>query len=166
MTARSVVVAVDSSAHSKAAFEFFIANVWRPDDQVVITHIPEVPHLPTFSLKHGIAPPVEEWRKALQGQIDKVRKLEADYEAECIGKKCHFKILASDLEQIHYKTKGEHFKSPGEGIIAVSEAENADLVVMGTRGLDRIRRTLLGSVSDYVVRHSKVPVMVCPHHHS
>ncbi len=64
--------------------------------------------------------------------------------------------------QTHYKVKGEHFKNPGEGIMAVVESENANLIVMGTRGLDMIRRTLLGSVSDYVIRHSNVPVLVCP----
>ena len=44
----------------------------------------------------------------------------------------------------------------------IAENEHANLVVMGTRGLDVIRRTLIGSVSDYVVRHSKVPVLICP----
>ena len=59
----------------------------------------------------------------------------------------------------------ESQKSPGEGIISVAEAENADLIVMGTRGLDVVRRTLLGSVSDYVVRHAHVPVLICPGPH-
>lgn len=53
-------------------------------------------------------------------------------------------------------------KAPGQGIIQVAEEEGANMIVMGTRGLDMIRRTLLGSVSDYVVRHSRVPVLVCP----
>jgi len=29
-------------------------------------------------------------------------------------------------------------------------------------GLSAIRRTFLGSVSDYVIHHSKVPVLICP----
>jgi nucleotide-binding universal stress UspA family protein len=48
----------------------------------------------------------------------------------------------------------------GQGIVAAAEAEGADLVIVGTRGLDRAGRFLLGSVSDYVVYHSSVPVMV------
>ena len=56
----------------------------------------------------------------------------------------------------------EQHKNPGEGIMSVAESDGAALIVMGTRGLDPIRRTLLGSVSDYVVRHSRVPVLVCP----
>lgn len=64
--------------------------------------------------------------------------------------------------QVSYRTHLEHHKSPGEGIVAVAEHEKANLIVMGTRGLDVIRRTLLGSVSDYVLRHSRIPVLVCP----
>jgi nucleotide-binding universal stress UspA family protein len=48
----------------------------------------------------------------------------------------------------------------GQGIVAAAEAEGADLVIVGTRGMDRAGRFLLGSVSDYVVYHSTVPVMV------
>jgi nucleotide-binding universal stress UspA family protein len=49
---------------------------------------------------------------------------------------------------------------PGPGIVAAAEAEKADLVVVGTRGLGRAGRFLLGSVSDYVVYHSSCAVLV------
>jgi len=49
---------------------------------------------------------------------------------------------------------------PGEAIVAAAESEGADLVVVGTHGRSVIGRLLLGSVSEYVVRHSRVPVMV------
>ena len=48
----------------------------------------------------------------------------------------------------------------GQGIVAAAEAERADLIVVGTRGLDRTGRFLLGSVSDYVVYNSNCPVLV------
>jgi hypothetical protein len=35
------------------------------------------------------------------------------------------------------------------------------LIVIGTRGLGKIRRTFLGSVSDFVVHHADMPVLVC-----
>ena len=49
---------------------------------------------------------------------------------------------------------------PGQSIVSAAEAENADLVVVGTRALDRAGRFLLGSVSDYVVNHSTCPVLI------
>ena len=49
---------------------------------------------------------------------------------------------------------------PGKSIVAAAEAERADLIVVGTRGLARAGRWLLGSVSDYVVHHAGSPVLV------
>ena len=56
---------------------------------------------------------------------------------------------------------------PEEGIITVAEeivslAEEigAGLIVVGSRGLGGIRRALIGSVSDSVVRHAHCPVLV------
>jgi nucleotide-binding universal stress UspA family protein len=49
---------------------------------------------------------------------------------------------------------------PGDSIAAAAEAENADLVVVGTRGRSGAERMLLGSVSDHVVRHAECPVLV------
>ncbi len=47
-----------------------------------------------------------------------------------------------------------------EAIIRLSEALGAGLIVMGSRGLGGLKRALLGSVSDSVVRHAHCPVMV------
>lgn len=43
---------------------------------------------------------------------------------------------------------------PLERILAEGEAFRADLIAMGSRGLGPVGRTLLGSVSDHVVRHA------------
>ena len=45
-------------------------------------------------------------------------------------------------------------------IVALAEELQADLIVMGSRGLGRVRRALMGSVSDSVVRHAHCPVLV------
>jgi len=49
---------------------------------------------------------------------------------------------------------------PGEAIVAAADAEDADLIVVGSHGRSGVSRFLIGSVSDYVVRHSHCPVMV------
>jgi nucleotide-binding universal stress UspA family protein len=45
-------------------------------------------------------------------------------------------------------------------IVALAEELRAGLIVMGTRGLGGVRRALMGSVSDSVVRHAHCPVLV------
>src|SRR5215212_9174751 len=47
-----------------------------------------------------------------------------------------------------------------EEIVGLADELDAGLVVVGSRGLGRIRRTVAGSVSESVFRHAHCPVMV------
>ena len=49
---------------------------------------------------------------------------------------------------------------PDEEIVALGEEIGVGLIVVGSRGLGGIRRALMGSVSDSVVRHAHCPVLV------
>ena len=49
---------------------------------------------------------------------------------------------------------------PGSGILAVADAEGADLIIVGSHARGTVGRHLLGSVSDYVVHHAACPVLV------
>ncbi|AEH61268.1 UspA domain protein [Methanosalsum zhilinae DSM 4017] len=51
---------------------------------------------------------------------------------------------------------------PPEQITAYAHGNNMDLIVMGTLGRTGIDRFLIGSVSENVIRHSKVKVLVVP----
>jgi nucleotide-binding universal stress UspA family protein len=42
----------------------------------------------------------------------------------------------------------------------VSEEIGAGLIIMGSRGLGDVRRGLMGSVSDSLVRHAHCPVLI------
>ena len=57
---------------------------------------------------------------------------------------------------------GTHLRM-GQGaleIVALAEELGVGLIVMGSRGLGGMRRALMGSVSDSVVRHAHCPVLV------
>lgn len=49
---------------------------------------------------------------------------------------------------------------PGDRICEVAEKLGVDTVVIGSRGHSMLEKVFLGSVSDYVVRHCSVPVVV------
>ncbi|XP_041347709.1 universal stress protein Slr1101-like [Gigantopelta aegis] len=55
----------------------------------------------------------------------------------------------------------------GRAVCEFDNKVNANYIVTGTRGLGKVRRTLIGSVSDYIIHHSHSPVVVCrpPVHH-
>ena len=64
--------------------------------------------------------------------------------------------------QIKYSVFIETKGKPGEVICKLVKEKNAVMVVMGSRGLGTIRRTILGSVSQYCIDHAHVPVTVIP----
>jgi nucleotide-binding universal stress UspA family protein len=49
---------------------------------------------------------------------------------------------------------------PGPALCSFAEEVAADTIVLGTRGRGRVKRALLGSVADYVVRNAACPVLV------
>lgn len=65
----------------------------------------------------------------------------------------------------------EHFKKPGElitkcmtgdpakEVVKYAEAVGINMIIMGTHGKHGLDRSLFGSVSDMVLRYSKVPVL-------
>jgi Universal stress protein UspA and related nucleotide-binding proteins len=51
---------------------------------------------------------------------------------------------------------------PLEGILAQARESNADLIVMGTHGRSGVRRLVIGSVTESVMRKAEVPVIAVP----
>ena len=49
---------------------------------------------------------------------------------------------------------------PGPAIVEAAESEAVDMIVVGTRGRNRVERFVLGSVSDHVVRTAPCPVLI------
>ena len=50
---------------------------------------------------------------------------------------------------------------PDREVVHLSEGDRGPgLIIMGSRGLGGVRRALMGSVSDCVVRHAHCPVLI------
>lgn len=56
------------------------------------------------------------------------------------------------------------YGDPGKIIVEFAEEGNYDLIVMGSRGLNALSRVMLGSVSNKVLNHSKVSVLIVKNH--
>ncbi len=57
------------------------------------------------------------------------------------------------LDVIEYGEKGST-------IVSFAHSNNFDLIVIGSRGMGRIKEVFLGSTSNYVLHSSKIPVMI------
>jgi len=147
--ARKVLVAVDGSSNAEKAFQFYLDNIYKADDVVNLVYVTTTPHLPAISLESPMSFPTQEWQTKLSKQIEENQKVLEQFEAICESRKI--------TKKAHLVTG-----SPGEKICDVSANEHVSFIVMGSRGLNALRRTFTGSVSDYVLRHSHVPVTVVP----
>ena len=69
---------------------------------------------------------------------------------------------AKRIEESGGTVKETHLREgrADEEIVELAEKIGAGLIVMGSRGHSRLRRALLGSVSDAVVRHAHCPVTI------
>jgi nucleotide-binding universal stress UspA family protein len=75
------------------------------------------------------------------------------------------KNVLNEAEEIFsdFKGKFETIHKTGDvadEIVKFAEEGDYDLLIMGSRGLGAFSRTLLGSVSDKVIHHVKISVMI------
>ena len=71
-------------------------------------------------------------------------------------------VLVKRIEDAGSASAQAHLSEgvPAAEIVALGEEIGAGLIVVGSRGLGGVRRALMGSVSDSVVRHAHCPVLV------
>jgi nucleotide-binding universal stress UspA family protein len=55
--------------------------------------------------------------------------------------------------------------NPAEKILTFAEDNNLDMIIVGSLGKSGYERILLGSVSEKVIRHAKIPVLVVRERH-
>jgi len=63
---------------------------------------------------------------------------------------------AAGMETESIVLKGD----PAEKIVNFAEEQNVDMIIVGSLGKGKFERLVIGSVSEKVVRHAKVPVLV------
>jgi nucleotide-binding universal stress UspA family protein len=132
-----ILLATDGSGEAELAATNAAALAKGTDSELHVVHVgPFMPML--FSSMEGEpARMAREARKTLDGAVG---QLEA---------------AGGDVAQAHLRVGGA-----SEEIIALAEELGAGLIVMGNRGRGGVRRALMGSVSDSVVRHAHCPVLV------
>ncbi|KAL5004059.1 hypothetical protein ScPMuIL_017515 [Solemya velum] len=151
MANRKALIAMDGSEHSEYAFNWYMQNLHRPDDDVMLVFCAEYHSVSQnpVSLMSGIDPHM------LAEMIQQEEKHVA-----VLLKKFHEMLQEAGVKGQVIRLAG---KNPGEVIVQKANDEDVDFLVTGTRGLGRIRRTFVGSVSDFILHHAHMPVFVCRH---
>jgi nucleotide-binding universal stress UspA family protein len=66
-----------------------------------------------------------------------------------------------ESEKVRHEAASEFGTSPWESIVANARKRKCDLIVMASHGRRGLMGVLLGSETQKVLTHSKVPVLVC-----
>jgi nucleotide-binding universal stress UspA family protein len=133
-----VLFAIDGSAHSFAAVSQ-VGGLLAPGSELAFYCSPPEVRLQSSSVGADV---VARARQSL---------------AASIHEEARRRLPAALRENVH-PIVGT--RDPRQGIVAAAEQWFAELIVVGARGLGRLDRMLLGSVSRAVVHTAKVPVWV------
>jgi len=150
---KKIMVATDGSELTKKAVDSAIEITKLNEAKLYAVHVVApgdfaiTQNEPKASITQN-EPRDAEWKKEIKEHLTTQGK-EASAYVENVGKAANIEVESVILEG-----------NPADEIVDFAEKNEIDLIVMGTLGKTGIKRFLLGSVAENVVRHSKVPVLV------
>ncbi|WP_020619731.1 universal stress protein [Paenibacillus daejeonensis] len=141
MAYHNLLVAYDGSEQSIRALKTGIemARSWNAKLEVV--HVFDIPML---IVGEAMIPPPVENSVAIAQEADNLAA-----EAQSI-------LSASDVQAEVTVLQGD----PGRRVIEMAEEKGIDLIILGSRGISGIKEMFLGSVSNYIVKHSNIPLHI------
>jgi nucleotide-binding universal stress UspA family protein len=135
---KTILFATDGSDSAGEALEFAIELAKETGAEIEVLAVKPPPVLS----KGGVGLPI--------------LQVEEDQGAEHVASAAAVKAEGSG---VHARAHVE-FGEPAEAIAAAGERLEADLIVVGSRGLGAIRGAMLGSVSHELVKRSRIPVTI------
>lgn len=134
MHAKKIVFPTDFSTSSDAALEHAAGLARDMGARLLIVHVEEPPlAYGGGEMYYGVPEPD---RSAIEKMLSKVKPHSADVPCE------HHLLIGS----------------PADEIVRFADEHGADLIVMGTHGRSGLRRMLMGSVAEAIVRRANCPV--------
>lgn len=149
---RTILVALDGSENSERAFDTAVTLAKKFGSKLVLAHVMDMQYFMMARFE-----PAYDVRQTEDGKSEVVPQ-RPEYHRE-YGRRVL--ALAKDRVPADMETEVAYVVgSPRSDLLTMIEERHADLVVMGTRGHSGLMRMLMGSVSEYIVQHSPVPVVV------
>jgi nucleotide-binding universal stress UspA family protein len=142
---KQILIATDGSESAEKAANFGIQIAGLSGAKIYAVYV--IDTTPYYSI-----PLDQVWTKEVYEQFEKMGyEITADVEKTA---------KAAGLEAESIVLKGD----PAERIVIFAEEQNVDIIVVGSHGISAFERLVIGSVSEKVTRHAKVPVLVFREH--
>lgn len=144
-----ILVPVDGSEHSDKALHYATVVAEKFNSEIILLHVFSTPMSVPIDPMIGatsITPEI----------MDAVHKAE-----EQILKKAQAKV--AETKKSEKKVSVTAYLKEGnivDEIVSTAKKEKVDLIVIGARGLSKLKEVFLGSVSEGVTHHTHCPVMI------
>ena len=135
-----IVVAADGSREAQLALTTAADLANSTDSELHVLHVGEVPlvyHPERYAYRSQYEEHEKEAQQILEAEVERIDG------AGATVAQAHLRMGRADEE-----------------IVELAQSIDAGLIVMGSRGQGRLRRALVGSVSESVVRHAHCPVTI------
>lgn len=137
---KNILVAIDGSYESELAFEKGVSVALRNDANLLLTHVVDTRALQSVATFDAYI--YEKLEQEAHSVLD-------DYEKQARER---------GLEKVRQIIE---FGNPKPLLATeIPEREHVDLIMLGATGLNAFERLLIGSSSEYILRHAKVDLLV------
>jgi nucleotide-binding universal stress UspA family protein len=148
-----ILLATDGSSEAELATRTAVDLSQKTDSELHVIHVLDVASIPVFyseaTDREGVELPDPIPENDLERSTEQQGREVLDEEVERV------RSAGGTVAQAHLMIGGA-----AREIVYLAEYLGAGLIVMGSRGRGGIRRALMGSVSDSVIRHAHCPVLV------
>lgn len=141
---RTIMVGVDGSKPAEAAFETAMDMAKKYDARLLIVTIYAPP---AIGLLGDIPPYPPTVPKEVSEKMEPLLKQYAER-----AKKEGVKVVETKIVPV--------WNTVGAGFVAEAEKQGCALTVIGSRGMTGLKRTLLGSVAEYVSKNAHCDVLI------
>ena len=134
-----VLIGYDGSAYGKKALEYGIDFAMHAGSELtIVTVFPRVPD-------YLGAPQYDEMVARMAAGARQTAEMGGEQARACGIEKVNVEALEG---------------SPAEKILVVAQTRGCDCIVVGSRGMGEMTGLMLGSVSDRLAHHARVPVLI------
>lgn len=141
MTPQNILLPVDGSEGSYAAIRYAKEIAEKFGSNITLLTVVDIETRNSIHEFYAYDPVIEE---ALQKRGQKV-----------------LEEMAKELEGVAHQQVIVTGR-PADQILTYAEENPVDLIIMSTKGLATLARFFLGSVTNYVIHHAKIPVLTIP----
>ncbi|NND86100.1 MAG: universal stress protein [Nitrosopumilus sp.] len=137
---KKILVPIDGSANSKRGLSKALEIAKKQEASIFALHI--VVMSSSIAIGGARRPPKNEAEKKISKNIIAPAK-----------KKC-------EQNGISFEFKIVYGADPGYDVVKFANKHGFEMIVMGARGLNSLKKIFLGSASDYVLKKAKIPVLI------